>query len=55
MTVPEEAVPEALEGRRPEALEGWRDDYSTLIMKSAALPSRELVRGEGCYVWAQIW
>ncbi len=43
MTVPEEAV--------PEALEGWRDDYSTLIMKSAALPPRELVRGEGCYVW----
>lgn len=29
----------------------WQDEYSTHIMKSAALPSRELVRGEGCYVW----
>jgi acetylornithine/N-succinyldiaminopimelate aminotransferase len=29
----------------------WQDQYSTRIMKSAALPSRELVRGEGCYVW----
>lgn len=29
----------------------WQHDYSTRIMKSAALPSRELVRGEGCYVW----
>jgi acetylornithine aminotransferase len=29
----------------------WRDEYSAHIMKSAALPSRELVRGEGCYVW----
>ena len=29
----------------------WQDDYSTRIMKSAALPSRELVRGEGCSVW----
>ncbi len=29
----------------------WQDDYSNRIMKSAALPARELVRGEGCYVW----
>ncbi len=29
----------------------WQDEYSAKIMKSAALPSRELVRGEGCYVW----
>ena len=29
----------------------WREDYSNRIMKSAALPARELVRGEGCYVW----
>jgi acetylornithine/N-succinyldiaminopimelate aminotransferase len=29
----------------------WQDQYSTRIMKSAALPSRELVRGEGCHVW----
>ena len=29
----------------------WQDDYSERIMKSAALPSAELVRGEGCYVW----
>ncbi|HPM51671.1 MAG TPA: acetylornithine transaminase [Rhodoglobus sp.] len=29
----------------------WQDEYSAKIMKSAALPSRELVRGEACYVW----
>jgi acetylornithine aminotransferase len=29
----------------------WKDDYANHIMKSAALPSAELVRGEGCYVW----
>ena len=29
----------------------WQDDYSERIMKSAALPSAELVRGDGCYVW----
>jgi acetylornithine aminotransferase len=29
----------------------WKDDYSNVIMKSAALPFAELVRGEGCYVW----
>ena len=29
----------------------WRDDYSADIMKSAAVPALELVRGEGCYVW----
>jgi len=29
----------------------WQEDYSKRIMKSAALPSLELVRGEGCYVW----
>ncbi len=29
----------------------WQDDYSARIMKSAALPSAELVRGEGAYVW----
>ena len=29
----------------------WKDDYANNIMKSAALPSAELVRGEGCYVW----
>ncbi|MEP6481197.1 MAG: acetylornithine transaminase [Rhodoglobus sp.] len=29
----------------------WQDEYSTRIMKSAAVPSLELVRGEGCYVW----
>jgi acetylornithine/N-succinyldiaminopimelate aminotransferase len=29
----------------------WQQDYSERIMKSAALPSAELVRGEGSYVW----
>lgn len=29
----------------------WKNDYSARIMKSAALPLAELVRGEGCYVW----
>ena len=29
----------------------WKDDYQARIMKSAALPSAELVRGEGSYVW----
>ncbi|MDJ0334838.1 acetylornithine transaminase [Salinibacterium sp. G-O1] len=29
----------------------WQDDYSERIMKSASLPSAELVRGEGAYVW----
>ncbi len=29
----------------------WRDDYEAHIMKSAALPSLQLVRGEGCFVW----
>ena len=29
----------------------WQEDYRTNIMKSAALPSAELVRGEGAYVW----
>ncbi|MEO8095403.1 MAG: aminotransferase class III-fold pyridoxal phosphate-dependent enzyme, partial [Pseudolysinimonas sp.] len=29
----------------------WQDEYSAHIMKSAALPSLELVRGEGCHVW----
>ena len=29
----------------------WQDDYQQRIMKSAALPSAELVRGEGAYVW----
>ena len=29
----------------------WQDDYSTRMMKSAALPIAELVRGEGCRVW----
>jgi len=29
----------------------WKRDYSTRIMKSAALPMAELVRGQGCYVW----
>ena len=29
----------------------WQDDYSERIMKSAALPMAELVRGEGCRVW----
>ena len=29
----------------------WQDDYKGKIMKSAALPSAELVRGEGAYVW----
>lgn len=49
MTAVPEAVPEALEGL--EGLEGWRATYSARIMKSTALPSRELVRGDGCYVW----
>ncbi|MCU1441486.1 MAG: acetylornithine transaminase [Rhodoglobus sp.] len=31
--------------------QAWQDEYSTRIMKSAALPLAELVRGEGCYVW----
>ncbi|CAN5260588.1 acetylornithine transaminase [soil metagenome] len=29
----------------------WQEQYSENIMKSAALPSAELVRGEGAYVW----
>lgn len=29
----------------------WRQDYSKRIMKSAALPMAELVRGQGCFVW----
>ena len=29
----------------------WQEDYRNNIMKSAALPSAELVRGEGAYVW----
>lgn len=29
----------------------WKTEYSERMMKSAALPSAELVRGEGCYVW----
>ncbi len=33
------------------SVQAWQDEYSAKIMKSAALPSRELVRGEGCYVW----
>ncbi len=36
----------------PEGLaRDWRTTYSASIMKSAALPLAELVRGEGCYVW----
>lgn len=30
---------------------GWKDEYSARIMKSAAVPAVELVRGEGCHVW----
>lgn len=29
----------------------WRDDYAARMMRSAAVPARELVRGEGCWVW----
>ncbi|WP_309616940.1 aminotransferase class III-fold pyridoxal phosphate-dependent enzyme, partial [Salinibacterium sp.] len=29
----------------------WQDEYSERMMKSAAVPSVELVRGEGCHVW----
>jgi acetylornithine aminotransferase len=29
----------------------WQEQYSERIMKSAALPSAQLVRGEGAYVW----
>lgn len=29
----------------------WQRDYSERIMKSASLPSAELVRGAGAYVW----
>jgi len=29
----------------------WQEQYSENIMKSASLPSAELVRGEGAYVW----
>lgn len=29
----------------------WQEEYSEKIMKSAALPSAQLVRGEGAYVW----
>jgi acetylornithine aminotransferase len=29
----------------------WQQEYTAVIMKSAALPFAELVRGEGCYVW----
>ncbi len=29
----------------------WQEQYSARIMKSAALPMAELVRGEGCWVW----
>lgn len=31
--------------------ETWQVQYQSRIMKSAALPLAELVRGEGCYVW----
>jgi acetylornithine/N-succinyldiaminopimelate aminotransferase len=29
----------------------WQNEYSERMMKSAAVPSVELVRGEGCHVW----
>ena len=29
----------------------WKSQYTDTIMKSAALPSAQLVRGEGVYVW----
>ena len=29
----------------------WRDDYAARMMRSAAVPVAELVRGEGCHVW----
>lgn len=29
----------------------WKSEYEEHIMKSAATPLAELVRGEGCYVW----
>lgn len=29
----------------------WKDDYAARMMRSAAVPAVELVRGEGCYVW----
>ncbi|CAN5478002.1 acetylornithine transaminase [soil metagenome] len=29
----------------------WKDDYAARMMKSAAVPAVELVRGEGCYAW----
>ncbi len=29
----------------------WQEEYSKRIMRSAGLPSAELVRGEGCRVW----
>lgn len=31
--------------------ESWQDAYATRMMKSAAVPYAELVRGEGCHVW----
>jgi acetylornithine/N-succinyldiaminopimelate aminotransferase len=33
------------------SVQAWQHEYSTRIMRSAALPMAELVRGEGCYVW----
>ncbi|MGX5680633.1 acetylornithine transaminase [Schumannella luteola] len=29
----------------------WQDEYASRIMKSAALPAVQLVRGQGCRVW----
>jgi acetylornithine aminotransferase len=30
---------------------GWRDDFSGRMLRSAAVPQAQLVRGEGAYVW----
>ncbi len=29
----------------------WQDDFASRMMKSAPVPARQLVRGEGCRVW----
>ena len=34
-----------------QAATTWQDQYASRIMKSAAVPFAELVRGEGCIVW----
>jgi len=39
------------ESRSTSENDAWRDAYASRIMRSAAMPEAQLVRGEGCYVW----